>query len=75
MPKSIHQRFGERVKDLRIALPESQEAFADRCGIARSYISRVERGRANPSLTAIQVLADALHVQPVELFMDPVKSR
>jgi DNA-binding XRE family transcriptional regulator len=46
----------------------SQEAFADHCGYARSYMSRVERGRANPSLDAIEALATALSVDEKELF-------
>ena len=46
----------------------SQEAFADKCGFARSYMSRVERGNANPSLDAIQVFADGLGVEVAELF-------
>ena len=46
----------------------SQEAFADRCGFARSYMSRVERGAANPSLDAIDVLANALGVSVGFLF-------
>lgn len=39
-----------------------QEAFADRCGFARTYMSRIETGGANPSINAIKVLADALGV-------------
>lgn len=46
----------------------SQEAFADKCGFARSYMSRIERGGANPSLDAIEVLALALNVPVSELF-------
>jgi len=48
----------------------SQEAFADKCGFARSYMSRVERGNANPSLDAIQVFADGLDVRVAELFAE-----
>ncbi len=65
---SLRKRFGQRVKELRLASGTSQEAFADRSGFARSYMSRVERGVANPSLDAIQVLADALGVEVVALF-------
>jgi transcriptional regulator with XRE-family HTH domain len=65
---SLRRRFGERVRELRNALGESQEAFADRCGFARTYISRVERGGANPSLDAIEVLAVALRVDVADLF-------
>jgi transcriptional regulator with XRE-family HTH domain len=64
----IRKQFGERVKELRLASGMSQEAFADKCGYARSYMSRIERGLANPSLDAVEVLAIALRVQVKELF-------
>lgn len=52
---------------MRIATGMSQEAFADRCGFARSYMSRIERGGSNASLDAIEVLAGALGVEPWKL--------
>lgn len=69
MITSLRKRFGARVKQLRLAAEVSQEEFADRCGFARSYMSRIERGGANPSLDAIQVLADALGVEVAQLFV------
>lgn len=66
---SLRKRFGQRVKELRQATGLSQEAFADRCGFARSYMSRIERGKANPSLDAVQDLADALGVEVFRLFV------
>lgn len=66
---SLRKRFGLRVKQLRQATGLSQEAFADRCGFARSYMSRIERGGANPSLDAVQDLADALGVEVAKLFI------
>lgn len=69
MSKAIRVKFGERVRELRKAGGFSQEAFADRCGLARSYMSRVERGTANPSLDAIEVLAIALGIQARDLFV------
>ncbi len=65
--KSLRIQFGERVKELRIATGLSQEAFADRCGFARRYMSRIERGGSNASLDAIEVLANALSVEPWQL--------
>lgn len=56
------------MKELRLASGMSQEAFADKSGFARSYMSRIERGLANPSLTAVEALADALRVKAKELF-------
>lgn len=65
---SLRQRFGERVRQLRLESEISQEAFADKCGYARSYMSRIERGLANPSLDAVEVMAVALRVEVKELF-------
>jgi transcriptional regulator with XRE-family HTH domain len=65
---SIRIRFADRVKELRLAAGLSQEAFADKCGFARSYMSRIERGKANPSLDAIETLADGLAVKVSTLF-------
>ena len=47
----------------------TQEVFAERCGFFRTYLSRVETGRANPTLNAIEVIAVALGLTVVELFM------
>lgn len=68
MSKALRTQFGQRVRELRLAAGMSQEAFADRCGLARSYMSRVERGAGNPSLDAVEVLAVALGVGVTELF-------
>lgn len=60
---------------MRLASGISQEAFADECGFARSYMSRIERGVANPSLDAIESLAAALGVEVVALFQGAAKER
>ncbi|MHC8413737.1 helix-turn-helix domain-containing protein [Pseudomonas sp. Hz4] len=65
---SLRQRFGNRIRELRLATGMTQEAFADRCGFARTYMSRIETGGANPSLDAIQTLAVALKTDLEELF-------
>jgi transcriptional regulator with XRE-family HTH domain len=71
---NIRQQLGTRIKELRAATGLSQEAFADKCGFARSYMSRIERGGANPSIDAIEVLAVALGVNIKDLFTDePMK--
>ena len=71
---NIRQKFGLRVRELRSVIGLSQEAFADKCGFARSYMSRVERGSGNPSIDAVEVIAIALGVQVRDMFTDvPVK--
>lgn len=64
----IRKSFGNRVRELRLATGMTQEAFADHCGFARTYMSRIETGGANPSLEAIKTLADALQVELTALF-------
>ena len=66
--KSIRLVFGERVRELRLEAGLKQDEFADKCGFARSYMSRIETGGANPSIDAVQTLAVALKVPVRELF-------
>ena len=68
MSKKLRVDFGIRVKAFRKMRGYSQEDFAENIGYARSYISRIERGKANPSLDAICILADALSVHVSEFF-------
>lgn len=60
-------RFGLRVRQLRREKGLSQEAFADRCGLDRTYMSGIERGRRNVSLRNIHVLARAFDLTIAEL--------
>ena len=63
----LREIFGLRVKELRKSSQLSQEAFADKCGLARSYMSRIERGKSNVSLDAIEIIAHALGVVEADL--------
>ncbi len=66
--RSLRILFGNRVRELRQQAGWKQDEFADVCGFARSYMSRIETGGANPSLDAIQTIATALRVPVRELF-------
>ena len=68
--QSIRKSFGNRIRELRLATGMTQEAFADHCGFARTYMSRLETGGANPSLDAIKTLSDALNVSLHDLFLN-----
>lgn len=57
------------MRQLRLEQGYTQEVFAERCGFFRTYLSRVETGRANPTLNAIEVIAVALGLTVVELCM------
>jgi transcriptional regulator with XRE-family HTH domain len=41
--------------------------LADQCGIFRTYLSRIENGTANPTITVLASLAVALNVEIQEL--------
>ena len=72
MRATLRKKFGIRVVALRKAVKPflSQEELAERAGFARPYMSRIERGTANPSLDAIESLAGGLKVPVARLFED-----
>ena len=53
----IRKRLGQNVKRLREAKGWSQEDYADRAGIHRTYVSDIERGARNPTITVVEKLA------------------
>ncbi|WP_338558269.1 helix-turn-helix transcriptional regulator [Erwinia sp. E_sp_B01_3] len=55
--------FGKRVKQLRLQAGLSQEAFALKCGLDRTYVSGIERGLRNPTLEVIAILARGLGIE------------
>lgn len=63
-----HAAFGEAVRGVRKQRGISQESLALKCGLDRTYISGIERGARNPSLTNILKIAAALQVSPSEIF-------
>ncbi len=62
--------FGANVKKYRTKLDLSQEAFAEKCGLHRTYISAIECNRRSIALENIQRIADALGVETYKLFME-----
>lgn len=66
--ETLRKTLGGRVRQLRRDQGISQEDFADACGFARSYMSRIERGTANLSLDAVQRLARAFDITVEDLF-------
>jgi ribosome-binding protein aMBF1 (putative translation factor) len=64
---NVLEKFGQRVREKRAALRLSQEAFADKCKLDRTYISGIERGKRNVSLRNIEAIAKAVGVSIAEL--------
>lgn len=61
-------RLGGAVRAGRRRLKLSQEDFAERCGMHRTYLGEIERGEANVTFESITKVARGLGVRPSELF-------
>lgn len=59
-----------RLKLLRKKLGVTLETLAEKTGLTKSYLSKVERGLNTPSIAAALKLAKALNVQVEELFSE-----
>lgn len=64
---SILKAFGLALRARREALQLSQEELGFRSAVHRTYISELERGLKNPSLTTLQKLATALETTKATL--------
>ena len=62
--------FSMNLKKYRTAIGLSQEAFADRAGLHRTYISAIECGKRSIALDNVQKIADALEIDTYLLFID-----
>ena len=63
----IRQRLGSNLRTRRSEKGWSQEEFADRAGIHRTYVSDLERGSRNPTIMILQKLAEALGTEAADL--------
>ena len=70
---SLPVRLGKVIRERREALGVSQEAFADRLGVHRTYYGAVERGKQNLTLASIERIAKALEVPVSSLFVSADK--
>lgn len=65
--------FGSNLKKYRTDKGLSQEAFAEKCGLHRTYISAIECYRRSIALENVQRIADALEIEPYKLFLEENK--
>jgi transcriptional regulator with XRE-family HTH domain len=63
----IRERLAKNLRQSRLDKGWSQEAFADEAGLHRTYVSDLERGARNPTITVVDKLAIALGVAPGRL--------
>jgi transcriptional regulator with XRE-family HTH domain len=53
-------QLGARIRELRLEKGWSQEKLADACGLHRSHMGEIERGRANITLATLFIIAGKL---------------
>lgn len=58
----VRKKLGSNVQRLRHEKGLSQEELAERAGLHRTYVSGVERGVRNPTVTVLEKLALGLGV-------------
>ena len=61
------KKLGRRIQRLRVARGLSQAALAEKAGLSRGYLARVETGRHEPSLSMLAKLAKTLGVRVTKL--------
>lgn len=66
--KAFLVALGKRVRDLRTKKGWSQEEFAHKCGLHRTYAGAIERGERNVSAINLRKVAEALGVKVGDLF-------
>ena len=59
--------LGRRIRALRQDRHLSQEALAEKADLSTTYVSELERGRRDPSLSTLTALAAGLQVDLVDL--------
>ena len=64
----LRNKFGARLRTLRIQKQMTQEQLAAAANISVDFLSLVERGKNSPSFPNIERLAQALGVPVRELF-------
>ena len=64
------QVFSKNLRKYRNESGLYQEAFANKAGLHRTYISALERGKRSVALDNIEKIADALGIDAYLLFID-----
>ena len=66
---SLRNKFGQKLRRVRIERRLTQEKFAEAVGISVDFLSLVERGVNAPSFETLEKMAKRLRLPVAELFM------
>jgi transcriptional regulator with XRE-family HTH domain len=65
---SLREKFGNRLKEIRLSKRLSQEQFAELLGISVDFLSLIERGINAPSFENLEAFSIQLRIPVSELF-------
>ena len=66
---ALREKFGNRIKTIRMARSMSQEQFAELLEISVDFLSLIERGINAPSFENLEVFSTQLDIPVHELFV------
>lgn len=66
----LYKRLGDRIINERKVRNYTQERLAFRCNIDRTYLARIEEGKANPSIRILNKISRELNIKMCSLFAD-----
>jgi len=70
----LSRLFIQNLKKWRKVTGLSQKRLAEKCGAAHSYIRQIEGGVGHPSFALLAKIAEALEIEPYQLFYDETAS-
>ena len=72
-PSTPHAALGQALRAFRLAAGLSQEQLGLESGVQRNFISLIETGQNQPTITTIFKLAQALNLKPSKLVAEAEK--
>jgi transcriptional regulator with XRE-family HTH domain len=72
--RTLAQALGAEITDLRVKQKLSQDQFAHRLGYNETYVRRLERGTANPSLQLLSSVSGIFHL-PLSVLISKAEQR
>jgi transcriptional regulator with XRE-family HTH domain len=67
---NLRDTIANRIREIRNEKGLSQEYLSEEAGYSRTYVGQIERGKKNPTVDAIEKIADVLDVEPWKLLKD-----
>ncbi len=67
--EQLTQILADNIREFRQKHELSQEAFADLCGLHRTYVGSVERGERNVTLSTLEVFSAVMELTVPELLV------